>query len=119
MLATRASVISMGSLLEGMKGGGGIGQASAYPRCEKSHRATITTALDARKRPGSAAPVGVAAPEVDRAPVRFAVDRHAGAALLHAECVAHHRDRRHRRLLRLHRVHAADHAPVGVDRGAL
>src|SRR5690606_31946820 len=32
-----------------MKGGGGIGPASAYPRCEKSHRATITTAPRARK----------------------------------------------------------------------
>src|SRR5690606_15238537 len=31
-----------GSLLERAKGGGGIGQASAYPRCENSHHPTIT-----------------------------------------------------------------------------
>src|SRR5690606_41826144 len=100
MLATRASVISMGSLLEGMKGGGGIGQASAYPRCERSHPATITTAPYARKRAAScsyarsAAPVGVRTPERDRAPVGLAVDRHAGTALLHAERVAHRSEER-------------------------
>ena len=63
-------------------------------------------------------PVGVALPERHRALVGLAVQRHARTALVHAQRVAHHGDRRHRHFVRLGGVDAADDAPVGVDRRA-
>lgn len=62
---------------------------------------------------------GVGRPELDRSAVLSFVELDAGAALLLAERVAHHRDGRHGALGRLQLRVDADDAPLGVGHVAL